>query len=432
VSLESKQRVGKQVAHLLNLIYCMLVSVKLTVKLVMKILNFILFVFASSVALAANNPAPLNDAVRNADFETVQHLLSLGTNPNELNNYGSSALSGAAGNCSRDSIKIIKLLFDNGAKLNHQNRQGLTPIGNASALNCYQNAQLLMQLGADPEIAANNGWTPLISAVANQNINLVKLFLNAGVSKAYVNKSGYDASFFANKIKNPEIIELLNSYRPLVVRDESINTCGLENADGAIYQNCSEASESTLQPKYDFEYKNIIVSFLVTWSLILFPPILIRLLAKKPHTKLVSLVISIALFFTNIILFTVMGGQSKTHFATMLGAIFCYSILTIQFKNPVSPEAENQLIKSTTNALKRKLILSRSKKIWIASSTAWLGWVTFRTVDSYEVIGFYLDQWDDSYYFLNLFGVPVLVAVIIWSFNWIRKNPNLSNIDASK
>lgn len=396
----------------------------------MKILSLILLIFVCSIGLANTSSSPLNDAARSADFKTVQLLISNDTTPNEINKYGSSALSGAAGNCSVESKKIIELLFASGAKLNHQNPQGLTPIGNASASNCYQNVQTLLELGAAPDIPADNGWTPLINAVSNENAKLVTLLVDSGASVTHKTNAGYDAISLAERLKNSEIRKILignisSDIDEKTLNLKSFNFCGLVGHDGLPFQKdgCPIDDVSSGSNKiFNYDFTTILISFLITWTLILVPPLLLRFLAKKSFTKLFSVTVSTALFFANIVLFTAMGSQSKTHFATIIGAFFCYKILTLRFKKAVDIKLEAQPEIETIKVPKKRKHFSKNKKIWIVSSIVWVAWVSFRTFDSFELIGFDLNQWNDDYFFLNLFIIPILMIVFLWCYTWISKS----------
>lgn len=396
----------------------------------MKISSFILLIFVCSIGLAKASSTPLNDAARSADSKTVQLLISNGTDPNEINKHGSSALSGAAGNCSVESKKIIKLLFANGAKLNHQNPQGLTSIGNASASNCYQNVQTLLELGAAPDIPANNGWTPLIYAVSRENAKLVTLLVGSGASVTHKTNAGYDAISLAEKLKNSEIKKVLISSVSSDVNEKTLNLksfdfCGLVGYDGLpIQKDGCPIDEVSSGPNkiFNYDFATILISFLITWTLILVPPLLFRFLARKPFTKLFSVIASTVLFCVNILLFTAMGSQNETHFATMIGAFLCYKILTLQFKKAVDLGLEAQPEIETIKVSKIRRPFSKNKKIWIVASIVWVFWVSFRTFDSFELIGFDLNQWDDEYFFLNLFIIPILMIVFSWCYTWISKS----------
>lgn len=416
----------------------------------MKVICFIYLFFIITNVLGATTSTPLRDAARKADYIEVEKLISSGADPNGLDKYGNSALSGAAGNCVGESSKIIRLLFLSGAELNHQTPQGLTPIGFASSMGCLNNVKTLLELGADPKIPANNGWTPLIQAVVNENTSLIKLLLDAGVDITHKSKKGFDALFYAEKIKNPEIIDLLQRYSPLVndktkevydlsiVREREEKKRPQKTMEESVKTNPAASAQvfdiSSLENTLNFE--SFFISFLITWCIILFPPILMRLSQREPQTKTFSIFASVILFFINIVLFTALGSQSKSHFATMIGAFVCYKILTFRYKKTTESTFadETKVIEQKVNMQTEPKIqkeISKTKKIWIVSSLAWLVWVCFRTFDDYELFGFYLSDWDSDSFFLNLLTIPILIAVSLWSYTWITKSPDSSNKDES-
>lgn len=75
---------------------------------------------------------------------------------------------------------------------------------------------------------------------------------------------------------------------------------------------------------------DLLLSFVITWTVVLVPPAIIRFIRRKPLSKVVAITLTIVLYFANIILFTAMGSQSKSHGALVIGAIFCYYVLRWQ------------------------------------------------------------------------------------------------------
>jgi hypothetical protein len=81
---------------------------------------------------------------------------------------------------------------------------------------------------------------------------------------------------------------------------------------------------------YEFSALNLWLSFLITWAVVLIPPAVIRALRDQPLGNKVSITLCVALYFGNIIIFSMLGSQSKSHLALLLGAWFSYYILRWQ------------------------------------------------------------------------------------------------------
>ena len=79
----------------------------------------------------------------------------------------------------------------------------------------------------------------------------------------------------------------------------------------------------------------LIISFIITWAIGLIPPLLLRFaIIRKPISKKLSIFLVILLWFINVIIFMVLGSQSKTHGALVLVAIASYYILRKGSKAP--------------------------------------------------------------------------------------------------
>lgn len=87
----------------------------------------------------------------------------------------------------------------------------------------------------------------------------------------------------------------------------------------------------------DFTATTLIFSIIITWTIGLLPPLLIRYaFLRRPMTKKSAIGISAIFWFLNIILFTAMGSKSKTHTALLLIAYVSYWILRREKKASIS------------------------------------------------------------------------------------------------
>jgi|SaaInlStandDraft_4_1057021.scaffolds.fasta_scaffold78335_2 hypothetical protein len=89
----------------------------------------------------------------------------------------------------------------------------------------------------------------------------------------------------------------------------------------------------------EYDAATIALSFLITWSIGLLPPVLIRYaIIRRPLSKWVAIAVCAVFWFANIIIFTALGSQSKTHAALYLIAFVSYWILRKEPKYSTSGE----------------------------------------------------------------------------------------------
>jgi hypothetical protein len=87
----------------------------------------------------------------------------------------------------------------------------------------------------------------------------------------------------------------------------------------------------------------LFVSFVITWSIGMLPPVLIRFVfLKRPMNKWPAIGVCTLFFFVNLILFMSLGSKSKTHAAVMLMAFVSFYILRKQSAPPKSPDIDSQ------------------------------------------------------------------------------------------
>jgi|SaaInlStandDraft_5_1057022.scaffolds.fasta_scaffold20989_1 ankyrin repeat protein len=153
--------------------------------------TLLLFIPFNTVAFESD--VTVNDAARKGDVPLVEKLLIQGYKPDKPNRLGFVALSGAAGKCTDNHLKILRLLIQYGANIDRKGGDGTAAISNASYWGCKDNVKFLIKSGADVNTVKNNNWTPLMSASSNGSIEIVKLLLEAGADAkyGYINKPFY-------------------------------------------------------------------------------------------------------------------------------------------------------------------------------------------------------------------------------------------------
>lgn len=126
-----------------------------------------------------------------------------GTNINERL---SNAVSGG-------NLKEVELCLDRGADVNMQAAGGMTPLHRAILFGNDGITQLLLNRKADIEAKDNDGETPLFRATLNGNKSLVKLLVDR---KADINaKDSTGRSILHVAVDNEEILPLVLNQHPV-------------------------------------------------------------------------------------------------------------------------------------------------------------------------------------------------------------------------
>jgi ankyrin repeat protein len=118
--------------------------------------------------------------------EMVSVLLAHGANPNDSNSYGVSALISAAGGGGEEaaheaSAKTMKVLIAAGADIDMKARSGNSPLAEAAQYQNRRGMMVLLNLGADPNVhttaGVNGELTPLMIAAYKHDLELVELLI---------------------------------------------------------------------------------------------------------------------------------------------------------------------------------------------------------------------------------------------------------------
>jgi ankyrin repeat protein len=118
------------------------------------------------------------------DLAKVRLLISKGADVNAGSKQGRTPLIVAA---SHDGAsEVVKFLIEKGAHISAKDGAGSTPLVAATEANDTASVKLLLQKGADVNVAGNfyeggiPGQTPLMNAAAHGNIDVIKLLLAKG------------------------------------------------------------------------------------------------------------------------------------------------------------------------------------------------------------------------------------------------------------
>ena len=142
---------------------------------------------------ASNNDGlDFMNAVKRGETETVRNYLAGGSKNECLecrDAAGSSALHIATQE--ENKIEIVELLLKNGADVNDRNKDGSTPLHFATqGDNKVDIVDLLLKNGAYIHSKNKDGWTPLhFAAKGKHHLDIVKKLLGAGTGEAPLGKS---------------------------------------------------------------------------------------------------------------------------------------------------------------------------------------------------------------------------------------------------
>lgn len=149
-------------------------------------------------------------AVKKNDYTKVKELLEDGVDPNLIDTDGNSILHHASYNSYE---KIVKLLLKYGADPNIKNINNITPLWYASGMHLPEVVRLLLDSGADPNIKSSIGTSPLSVAFGKKDgrygLDTVKILLDYGADPNERTYQGDPILCVASKNNDLEMVRLL-------------------------------------------------------------------------------------------------------------------------------------------------------------------------------------------------------------------------------
>jgi ankyrin repeat protein len=179
------------------------------------------------------NETPLGLAVGSKSFEAAKVLVEHGASPNLFNKEGLSPLDLSLHNpemaklmlahagridaftqpgsihplflCDDTTTQTTELLFAQGADVNVQSSQGITPLAVAAAKNNFATTKIFLAHGARLDVHDNNGIYPLMNAAQSGNLEMVKLFIAQGARIDATDLKGHSLLWYANQGRGTEV-----------------------------------------------------------------------------------------------------------------------------------------------------------------------------------------------------------------------------------
>lgn len=169
-------------------------------------------------------------AASRGDTAEVRHLVEAGEDINAADIFGNTALLYAARGGYAD---IVELLFRNGADVQAKNKQGLDSLelaevrGHEKVVRILLGAKLLFSIregesarviklldsGVDLNHQLTDGWTPLMVAALEDQLEIANILLKRGADAALQNSKGLSAEMIAERKGHSRMVVFLRLAR---------------------------------------------------------------------------------------------------------------------------------------------------------------------------------------------------------------------------
>jgi len=152
------------------------------------------------------------EAASIGDYATVKNLVN--KNAKLLNSFSEDGFTVLGLASFFGHLSIVKLLLDKGANPNiaANNQFKVAPIHSACAISNFEIAKLLIKSGADVNAKQMQDFTPLHSAAHNGQTELAQLLIDNGVDINARTANGETPLFIAQEKKFQETIELIKKH----------------------------------------------------------------------------------------------------------------------------------------------------------------------------------------------------------------------------
>ncbi|MFN3234565.1 MAG: ankyrin repeat domain-containing protein [Gammaproteobacteria bacterium] len=165
------------------------------------------------------NMPPLHLAFKHGHFNLLKLLIEKGFDVNQLDDMGYSLLHKLAEWEVADFIinALIRWLTSHDIDVDMLSKKGYTPLMLAVENNNVNFVAQLLSIGADPDTMNQEGDTPLTIAIRNANENMVKLLLENGANPNFASVFGLDLYLFQESLfpEMPEYVTCEFTIYPL-------------------------------------------------------------------------------------------------------------------------------------------------------------------------------------------------------------------------
>ncbi|XP_075245681.1 uncharacterized protein LOC142339499 isoform X4 [Convolutriloba macropyga] len=169
--------------------------------------NILLQCKASPHCVASNGYTPLHIAAKRDNRKDAHNLITYGANVNATNDNGTAPLHLAA---REKHLNMIQLLVNSKGDPQIATAYLVTPLhlaAEADSVDCC--ACLVEQFGVAKDTRTKAGFTPLLTAIHHNNMDVVKYLLRVGCSVHDTNEAGHSALHIAAHQGNTAMVDLL-------------------------------------------------------------------------------------------------------------------------------------------------------------------------------------------------------------------------------
>ena len=140
--------------------------------------------------------------------EAIRDYIAHGGNVNDIVNHeGQTCLMLAA---QKDDAETVQWLIDNGANVNHQDKNGRTSLMFSAMSGFLKTQEALLKNGADPNIQDNDGKTALIFSAQENQLESAKMLVEYNADITIKDNDGKNALMIAAEQGNLDILIFLN------------------------------------------------------------------------------------------------------------------------------------------------------------------------------------------------------------------------------
>lgn len=206
----------------------------------------------------SHNNSILYYAIDKEDTETVKDLINIGMDINIKNAFDDAAIDRAI---FKGNLEIINILLDNdNLLLNKRNYLGKTPLISIIKADNYSLEEKeriidrFIEKGSDVNLEDKDGNSPLVHAIKDNHLSIIKLLIRNGANVNMKNKEGNSPLVYAIQNNNLTVVKLLTENGADVHIKNNEGNSSLEYAVNA--ENCEIAN-------YLYNYMDMVLKTLV-------------------------------------------------------------------------------------------------------------------------------------------------------------------------